>query len=140
MFTVAYMARAYAKQCRLEMNELISQSEQKSKEEMAMLGNQGRNLAISEIIADYDKAIELNSRLIYAWYNKGNLLLKINDLTSALNCYSEAIRINPEFGQAYYNRGLVYLQLGNKANGISDLSKAGELGVLPSNNVLKRMK
>lgn len=140
MFTVAYMARAYAKQCRLEMNELISQSEQKSNEEIAMLGNQGRNLAISEIIADYDKAIELNSRLIYAWYNKGNLLLKINDLTSALNCYTEAIRINPEFGQAYYNRGLVYLQLGNKANGISDLSKAGELGVLPSYNVLKRMK
>ena len=51
-----------------------------------------------------------------------------------------AIKINPEFGQAYYNRGLVYLQMGNKNHGIADLSKAGELGVLPSYNVLKRMK
>ena len=67
-------------------------------------------------------------------------MLSIGDLTSALQCYSEAIRISPTFGQAYYNRGLVYLQLGNKASGVADLSKAGELGVLPSYNVLKRMQ
>ena len=139
-FTVAYMARAYAKQCRLEMSDYINQSDKKQNDDASILNTQSRNITISEIISDYDKAIELNSRLIYAWYNKGNLLQKTNDLTSALNCYSEAIRINPEFGQAYYNRGLVYLQLGNKVNGISDLSKAGELGVLPSYNVLKRMK
>jgi len=29
--------------------------------------------------------------------------------------------------------------MGNKDSGVADLSKAGELGVLPSYNVLKRM-
>ena len=33
----------------------------------------------------------------------------------------------------------MYLRMGNKALGIADLSKAGELGVLPSYNILKRM-
>jgi hypothetical protein len=42
-------------------------------------------------------------------------------------------------GEAYYNRGFVYLKLGNKDAGIADLSKAGELGIIPSYNLLKRM-
>ena len=33
----------------------------------------------------------------------------------------------------------MYLRMGNKSLGINDLSKAGELGILPSYNVLKRM-
>lgn len=141
-FTVAYMARAYAKQAAQQVQDkVIQRSEQKEKNDAeSMLSRGNSHSAILDIIADYDKAISLNSRLIYAWFNKGNLLLELNDLTSALQCYSEAIRINPDFGQAYYNRGLVYLRLGNKANGIADLSKAGELGILPSYNVLKRMQ
>lgn len=142
-FVVAYMARAYAKQCRMEMNERIKNgeiSEKNGEKEDALLLQRNIQSEYTEIISDYDMALKLNSRLIYAWYNKGNLLLRLNDYTSALNCYSEAIRINPDFGHAYYNRGLVYLQLGNKANGVADLSKAGELGVLPSYNVLKRMQ
>ena len=105
-----------------------------------MLLQQSRQVGLTEILSDYDKVLQLNPGLIYAWYNKGNIMLSIGDLTSALQCYSEAIRISPTFGQAYYNRGLVYLQLGNKASGVADLSKAGELGVLPSYNVLKRMQ
>jgi tetratricopeptide (TPR) repeat protein len=142
-FTVAYMARAYAKQCRLERDERVNQMEQrddKDKEGSGMLLQQSRQVGLAEILSDYDKVLQLNPGLIYAWYNKGNIMLSIGDLTSALQCYSEAIRISPTFGQAYYNRGLVYLQLGNKASGVADLSKAGELGVLPSYNVLKRMQ
>lgn len=142
-FTVAYMARAYAKQCRLERDERVNQMEQrddKDKEGSGMLLQQSRQVELTEILSDYDKVLQLNPGLIYAWYNKGNVMLSIGDLTSALQCYSEAIRISPTFGQAYYNRGLVYLQLGNKASGVADLSKAGELGVLPSYNVLKRMQ
>ena len=42
-------------------------------------------------------------------------------------------------GEAWYNRGYVYLQLGNRDAGLADLSKAGELGIVPSYNLLKRM-
>ena len=57
-----------------------------------------------------------------------------------MQAYSEAIKIDPEFGEAYFNRGLAYLNSGNKNQAFSDLSKAGELGVIPSYNILKRMQ
>ena len=42
-------------------------------------------------------------------------------------------------GQAYYNRGYIYLKLGNRRAGIADLSKAGEMGIVPAYNLIKRM-
>ena len=91
-------------------------------------------------IADYDEAIRLNPRLVYAWFNKGNILYSLGDYTSALDCYARAIEIDPTFGEAFFNRGITYLRLGNKHLAFADLSKAGELGVIPSYNLLKRMK
>ena len=95
---------------------------------------------LQDVIADYDKALSLNPRLVFAWFNKGNIYYAIGDYTSAMQCFTEAVRINPEFGEAFFNRGLSYLQAGNKHQAFADLSKAGELGVLPSYNILKRMK
>ena len=72
-------------------------------------------------------------------FNKGNIYMTLNDNTAALSAYTAAIGLKPDFGEAYYNRGLMYLRMGNKERGVADLSKAGELGILPSYNVLKRM-
>ena len=136
-FTVAYMARAYAKYANMIAQEKKAkaspQSDNKTDRRMLMA-------TLQEVIADYDAALSLNPRLVFAWFNKGNIYYSIGDYTSAMQCYSEAIRIDPDFGQAYFNRGLSYLQAGNKVQAFSDLSKAGELGVLPSYNILKRMK
>lgn len=107
--------------------------------DQAIAGRMRMN-ALQEVISDYDEALRLNPRLVYAWFNKGNIYYSVGDYTSALQCYAEALGIDPEFGQAYFNRGLAYLQAGNKTQAFSDLSKAGELGVLPSYNILKRMK
>ena len=63
----------------------------------------------------------------------------IGDNSNALINYSKAIELKPDLGEAYFNRGLIYLQLGDKEKGTADLSKAGELGILPSYNILKRM-
>ena len=75
-----------------------------------------------------------------SWFNKGNILYESGDFTSALRCYTEALQTDPQFAEALFNRGLTYLRMGNKAAAFADLSKAGELGVLPSYNLLKRMK
>lgn len=91
-------------------------------------------------VADYDRALQINPRLVYAWFNKGNLYYTIGDYTSALQCYNEALRTDPQFAEAFFNRGITYLRMGNKRQAFSDLSKAGELGVLSSYNLLKRMK
>ncbi len=89
---------------------------------------------------DFDTATRLNPRQQHAWYNKGYILYDQRDYTQAAECFSKAIEIDPEFGAAYYNRGLCELSLGKKSEAFADLSRAGELGILPSYNILKRMK
>ena len=63
----------------------------------------------------------------------------MSDNEGAIASYSRAIELKPDLGEAYFNRALIYLQLGDKEKGTADLSKAGELGILPSYNILKRM-
>lgn len=136
-FTVAYMALANA--------VLLDKSAELNNERdgipaSAEIAAKRKYARLQEALSYYDKALELNPRLVYAWFNKGNIFYSIQDFTSAMQCYGEALKLDPSFGQAYYNRGLSYLQAGNKSQAFSDLSKAGELGVLPSYNLLKRMK
>lgn len=95
---------------------------------------------LSEAISDFDRTIELSPSMPFPYFDKGNLLVEMQDYTSALAAYTQAIEAKPDFGEAYYNRGYVYLKLGNKEAGTRDLSKAGELGVMPSYNLLKRMR
>lgn len=96
-------------------------------------------IAMSEVMADIDKTLALSPRFAMAYFNKGNMLLEQRDYTSALSAFTKAIENKPDMGEAYYNRGYVYFRLGNKEAGSADLSKAGELGILPSYNLLKRM-
>ena len=100
----------------------------------------GRVAELRAIVSDFDQAIRLSPRMAFAYFNKGNLLAETGDYTSALMAYNKAIEIKPDFGEAYYNRGYVYFRLGDHDRGVENLSKAGELGVAPSYNIIKRMK
>lgn len=91
-------------------------------------------------VADLDEALRINPMLVFAWFNKGIILYNLGDYTSAMQAFAEAIRLDPTLGAAFYNRGLCYMHSGNRQAAFADLSKAGELGVLPSYNLLKRMK
>lgn len=124
-FTAAWLARAYAKAASRNVAD-------EARKQLPVTDK--------EIIADLDGALRLDPRLIYALYNKANILYAAGDYTSALQNYSKALDINPEFAEALYNRGLTYLALGNRDKAFADLSRAGELGVLPSYRVLKNMK
>lgn len=123
-FTMAYMARGIARYA-----ASLAQEDQR-------LAMQGITMAAN----DFDTAARLNPRLTHAWYNKGCLLYAQRDYSQAAECFSKAIEIDPEFGAAYYNRGLCSLSVGKKNEAFADLSRAGELGILPSYNILKRMK
>ncbi len=143
-FTLAYFVRASARFLQIELNELSGVTSDTptgrvSAEQDAMLRQRKNAKAYTEVIADLDKVLVLSPKNVYAQYNKGCVYAKNNNLTSAISCFTAAIEEKDDFGEAYYNRGLAYLQLGNKEKGISDLSKAGELGILPSYSILKRM-
>ena len=105
----------------------------------AMLRQRQDVTTLDLVMKDLDQALKLSPKNVYAHFNKGNVYMLQGDFTSAISCYSTAIELKPDLGEAYYNRGLMYLRMGNKSLGVADLSKAGELGVLPSYNVLKRM-
>lgn len=134
-FTMGYMARAAVRQA-----SLIKKTGHEENDVSDGLKQKEETRQLQMIIADYDRTLELNPKLMFAWFNKGNLYYRIGDFTSAIQCFSEAVRLDPSFGPAYYNRGLAYLHIGNKRSAFADLSKAGELGVVPSYNLLKRMK
>lgn len=139
-FTLAYFVRAIARCQLIDFETLNGTSDNALKNETdAMLLQRKKIKDYEAVVADLDKVLEFSPKNVFALYNKGCVFAKNNNLTSALSCFTDAIEEKPDFGEAYYNRGLTYLQLGNKEKGISDLSKAGELGILPSYSVLKRM-
>ena len=136
-FTVAYMARGFIHQAN---SRFVATDGELAGEENRQVRRIKEKKNLQEAMADYDKALELDPRLVYAWFNKGNLYYQMKDYSSAMQCYSEALKIDPEFGEAYFNRGLTYFQMGNRRQAFVDLSKAGETGVIQSYNLLKRMK
>lgn len=98
-----------------------------------------RTKKLNDALDDYNKAVELAPATAPAWFNKGNILIELEDYTSALASFSRAIELKDDMGEAYFNRGYVYLKLGNRAAGIADLSKAGELGIVGAYNLIKRI-
>lgn len=98
-----------------------------------------RRKALDDALEGYDKALELSPRMAPAWFNKGNVLVEMQDYTSAIASYTKAIELKSDMGEAFFNRGYVYLKLGNQNAGIADLSKAGELGIIGAYNLIKRI-
>lgn len=161
-FAMAYFNRAVVRYKQLEYN--MSQATNVQDEFTAMnsmnlkMGNAGSSVSkpISNsvtaplkddkrayehelITRDYDKVIQLNPGFVYAYFNRGNLRCAQRDFRAAIQDYDEAIQRDPEFAEAYFNRGLARLSLGNVNEGISDLSKAGELGIINAYSIIKRM-
>ena len=95
--------------------------------------------ALQEVIDDYDKVISLSPNMAIAYFNRGNVLMEMEDVADAVKAFTKAIELKPDFGEAYYNRGYLALRSGRRNDGIADLSKAGELGIAPAYNLIKRM-
>lgn len=137
---LAYLMRAIANYQMLKAEAAgVSHADNGKKTETPGMTPDMRRARLRGIIADFDKTTELSPGMSFAYYDKGNVLLEEEDLTSAVSAYTKAIELKPDFGEAYYNRGYAYMKLGNREAGAADLSKAGELGILPSYNLLKRM-
>lgn len=94
---------------------------------------------MDDILSDLTKVLDMSPGMAEAWYNKAIVHLALEDYTSALAALNKAIEIKPDMGEAWYNRGYVYLRLGNERLGIADLSRAGQLGIIPAYNLIKRM-
>lgn len=136
--TLAYMGRSAAYTLHAFMLRQQQENKSNATDEQMVLAEARHDMQMA--LSDLDNALKLNPRLVYAWFNKGNIYYSLGDYTSALECYNRALELRTDFPEAYYNRGLTYMSLGNKESGRNDLSRAGELGILPSYSLLKRMQ
>lgn len=133
-FMLAYFCRAniLAKMLDYEINnDEFQQADEKLRE--ISIANKTK-----QILADYDKAIQLAPHFPYLWFNRGNLHFMQKNHTQAIQDYTQAIQANPNLGQSYFNRALSHLHTNQIQKAIQDFSKAGELGIYQSYNLIKR--
>ena len=131
-FYLAYFMRSVAKIRQLEYERAENTSAGESKKNVVM--------DYELVLSDLAKVIKLAPDFVYAYYNRARLYFEMKDFEASLSDYNEAIKHNPGFAEAYFNRGLIKLFLGNNEEGIADLSKAGELGLADSYNIIKRFR
>lgn len=94
----------------------------------------------SLVILDYDQVLRLQPSFVFALYDKANTLCIQRAWAEALDCYTRAIALDNDFAEAYFNRGLTYIYNGERDKGLTDLSKAGELGIYQAYNMISRFK
>lgn len=85
----------------------------------------------SRIIADYNKAIELDSRYSLAYFNRAYAYGEMGEYDKAIADYSKAIELDPGDAQAYYNRAHDYQSKREVLNAVNDLEKCIELSTAP---------
>ena len=102
--------------------------------------SQGTNtdLQTANVLGDLSDGIQLSPKNAYLYYNRGNLYALRNDYQRAIDDYTSAILLDQNFAEAYYNRGLARIHAKLTADGIADLSKAGELGLYQAYSVIKK--
>lgn len=132
---VAYLLRAQAGYRLWQSGRATSPDPSQDAMTRATLGRK----ALDDVLADLTRVLDLSPRMAEAWYDKAIVHLEQEDYTSALSALNKAIELKPGLGEAWYNRGYVYLKLGNQRLGIADLSRAGELGIVPAYNLIKRI-
>jgi tetratricopeptide (TPR) repeat protein len=99
-----------------------------------------KSIEYEEILREYEKILRLNPGFMYAYYNRAEIYNIEKDYRAAIADYTKAIELEPQFAEAYFNRGIARLSIGETREGLDDLRKAGELGVVQSYSIIKRMQ
>lgn len=134
-FYPAYFLRSIAK---LKQIEYIHSEESSSDGKDLAKTKKVAAMEYESVFRDLERVIELAPDFAYAYFNKARLSFELKDYPAALTNYSKAIELDPKFAEAYFNRGLIYIFLGNNNKGVSDLSIAGQMGIVESYNIIKR--
>ncbi len=108
-------------------------------EEQITLGvKSSRTIDYSEVWSAYDECMRCIPDFIYVRYNKAGMMAESGMVTEAIALLDDVIDAQPNFADAYFNRGIMNLYVGDKRRAISDLSKAGELGISDAYEIIKR--
>ena len=135
---VPYFMRAFVRFKQLELNRMNAAEEMQGF--APIQDSYLPDLDYRLVKSDLDRVIELQPSFAEAYFNRANVSAKLNDFKSAIVDYTAAISLNDRFAEAYYNRGLAKIYTGNTEGGVTDLSKAGELGMYQAYSVIRRFR
>ena len=82
---------------------------------------------LNKAIEYYTKAIELNPKLAFAYYNRGNAYHVLHEYREAIDDFTKAIQLNSKYILVYFFRSFIYDKLGEYQKAIDDLTKAIKL-------------
>ena len=104
--------------------------------------SEGTNTALqtANVLGDLNHALAISPDNPYLLYNRGTLYARNGDYQRAIDDYSAAILHEPAMAEAYYNRGLCLIRLNRQAEGVRDLSKAGEQGLYSAYSIIKKYR
>jgi len=71
-------------------------------------------------------------------YNLATLYALQKDYNKAIDHFQHALQLNPNLAEGWFNLGLTRIFAGHRAEGLRDLSKAGELGLYDAYSLMKR--
>jgi tetratricopeptide (TPR) repeat protein len=86
-----------------------------------VLAQAGKN---EQALADFNKAISLDSNFGQAFANRGQIYRKTNRLDQAVVDYDRAIALDANYAPAYLGRGQVHKAKGETMEALEDLNKA----------------
>lgn len=137
-FAPAWFLRSVARYRAMEARagEVVAVTDAHTEEQI----RRSNTLAINQILSDLDKTLELSPAMAPAWFNKGTILLRMEDYEGAIDAFNHAIEVNPELAPAWYNRGYAHFQIGNRQAATDDISRAGQLGIHTGYSLLRRMQ
>ena len=79
-------------------------------------------------VFSYDKAIEINSKDIDSYFNRGIAYSRSGNNAEAVKDFSKVIEVKPEFTDAYYKRAVSLRGLGKENEALADYRAAARLG------------
>lgn len=121
--SMAYWQRAV---CRAKSNEVDASH------------GEDTGMRAAAVLADFSAAIRHNPLCAYLYYDRGNVYASLKDYARAIEDYDRALGLDANLAEAYYNRGLTRLLTDSVADGVADMSKAGELGLYKAYSVIKK--
>ena len=92
-----------------------------------------------QAIVEYTKFVSISPEIPDGYFHRSYAFAKSGRYEEAIMDLNEVIYLKPNYAEAYYNRGMLYATLLEQNKARNDLSKAGELGIDFSYEVIKRL-
>jgi len=83
----------------------------------------GRTEENAAAMENFQKAIQLDPRLVSAYNGLGGAYKAAGQLDKAIKTWEKSLEFDPDFGFSLYNLGVAYLERGNKASALKCLER-----------------